>query len=137
MSNRFINHYQNVQDEWLGDEVTKEEFYDLYHGNYITDPENPTTYIKVKQTHNIWSQPFLELSAPRACAYRGQNLRQTEYELGSGTFVYDIGKYNPFISPKTILALSESSEFECLDGTTDINYAIYDHNDKSVHIDTD
>ena len=56
---RFIKHYQNVEEEWLGDEVTKEEFYDLYHGNYITDPENPTNYIKVKQTHNIWSQPYL------------------------------------------------------------------------------
>ena len=31
------------------DEVTKEEFYDRYHGNYITDPENPTTYIKVPE----------------------------------------------------------------------------------------
>lgn len=89
------------------------------------------------QTHNIWSQPYLEVTTPRACSYKGEKLRKAHYEIGTDTAVYDIGKYNPFISPLTIRALGETSEFECLDGTTNIDYAIYDYNDKSVHIETD
>ena len=54
--------------------------------------------------------------------------------MGSGTQVYPIGKYNPFISPGTVNAMDSTSSFECLDGTTAINHAIYDFNDKSVHI---
>ena len=74
------------------------------------------------------------MSTPRACSYKGQTLRRAVYELGSGTQVYSIGKYNPFISPGTVRAFDDTSSFECLDGTTAIDHAIYDFNDKSVHI---